>query len=48
MWARVGSAAEQRAVSSLRADLGSGRWADRNHDIISLDTAELGARLLLT
>jgi hypothetical protein len=48
VWARVGPAAEQRAVSNLRADLASGRWADRNHDIISLDTAELGARLLLT
>ena len=47
-WARIGRAAEQRAVSNLRADLSSGRWADRNHDIISLDTAELGARLLLT
>jgi SAM-dependent methyltransferase len=47
VWARVGPAAEQRAVHSLRTDLASGQWADRNHDITDLDTAELGARLLV-
>jgi SAM-dependent methyltransferase len=47
VWARVGPAAEQRAVRSLRADLASGRWAERNRGIIGLDTAELGARLLV-
>ena len=48
VWARVGPEPEQRAVRSLRADLVSGRWADRNRDLIALDAAELGLRLLVT
>ena len=48
VWARVGPVCEQRAVRSLRADLVSGRWAERNRDLIALDTAELGLRLLIT
>ncbi len=44
----MGPTVEQRAVGSLRADLNSGKWLERNHDIVDLDTAELGARLLLT
>src|SRR5690348_2710415 len=47
VWARVGPDAEQRAVHSLRADLVSGRWAERNRDIVDLDAAELGLRLLV-
>ncbi len=47
VWSSVGPVAEQRAVASLRADLASGRWAERNHDILELDVAELGARLLI-
>jgi SAM-dependent methyltransferase len=47
VWARVGPAAEERAVHSLRADLASGRWAGRNRDLIDLDAAELGLRLLI-
>ena len=47
-WARVGPRAEQRAVRSLRDDLASGRWAERNHDLAALDAAELGLRLLIT
>jgi hypothetical protein len=47
VWARVGPAAEQRAVRGLRADLASGRWAERNHDLVDLDAAELGDRLLV-
>src|SRR5215472_11766904 len=47
IWARVGPDAEQRAVRSLRADLGSGRWAERNRDLAGLDAAELGLRLLV-
>jgi SAM-dependent methyltransferase len=47
VWARVGPAAEQRAVRRLRADLASGRWAERNRDLGGLDTAELGDRLLI-
>jgi SAM-dependent methyltransferase len=46
VWARVGPEAEQRAVRSLRADLASGRWAERNRDLVALDAAELGLRLL--
>jgi SAM-dependent methyltransferase len=47
VWARVGPEAEQRTVRSLRADLDSGRWAARNRDLIALDEAELGLRLLI-
>ena len=47
VWARVGPQAEQRAVRSLRADLVSGRWAERNRDLAGLDAAELGLRLLV-
>jgi len=47
VWARVGPAAERRAVRSLRADLDSGRWAERNRDLTGLDAAELGLRLLV-
>jgi SAM-dependent methyltransferase len=48
VWAKVGPQAEQRAVRNLRADLVSGRWAERNRDLVALDTAELGLRLLVT
>jgi SAM-dependent methyltransferase len=47
VWARVGPEAEQRAVGQLRADLASGRWAERNRELIGLDQAELGLRLLI-
>jgi SAM-dependent methyltransferase len=47
VWDAVGSDAEHRAVHSLRDDLASGRWAERNRDLIDLDEAELGARLLI-
>jgi SAM-dependent methyltransferase len=47
VWASVGPDAEQRAVRSLRDDLASGRWAERNRDIVDLDAAELGLRLLV-
>src|SRR5258708_4045577 len=48
IWARVGPDAEQRAVHSLRDDLASGRWAERNRDLVALDAAELGALLLIS
>jgi SAM-dependent methyltransferase len=48
VWARVGLEAEQRAVRSLRDDLVSGRWAERNRDLVALDAADLGLRLLVT
>ena len=47
VWTAVGPDAEQRAVRSLRADLASGRWAERNHDLLDLDAAELGLRLVI-
>jgi hypothetical protein len=47
VWTRVGLQAEQRAVAHLRDDLISGRWADRNRDLLALDAAELGLRLLV-
>ena len=48
VWARVGLDAERRAVRSLRDDLVSGRWAERNRDLLALDSAELGLRMLVT
>jgi SAM-dependent methyltransferase len=47
VWARVGPEAEQRAVRKLREDLASGRWAERNRDILALDTAVFDSRLLI-
>ena len=47
VWAKVGPDVEQRAVHSLRDDLASGRWAERNRDLVDLDAAELGLRLLI-
>jgi SAM-dependent methyltransferase len=47
VWAKVGPDAEQRAVRHLRDDLASGRWAERNSDLVDLDAAELGLRLLI-
>ena len=46
-WTRVGPQAEQRAVRDLRGDLASGRWAERNRELLGLETAELGLRLLI-
>jgi SAM-dependent methyltransferase len=47
MWASVGPDVEQRAVRCLLDDLASGRWADRNRDLLDVDAAELGLRLLV-
>ena len=47
VWDAVGPDAEQRAVRSLGDDLASGRWAERNRDLVDLDAVELGARLLI-
>ncbi|MYX14265.1 hypothetical protein GTY67_12750 [Streptomyces sp. SID8374] len=33
--------------AGLRDDLSSGRWAERNRDLVALDRAELGLRLLV-
>jgi SAM-dependent methyltransferase len=47
VWTKVGAAAEQRAVDALQRDLDSGRWAERNGDLLQLDAADLGLRLLV-
>jgi SAM-dependent methyltransferase len=47
VWARVGQEAEQRAVHGLREDLASGRWAERNRDLLGLDAAAFDSRLLI-
>jgi hypothetical protein len=47
VWDAVGPDAERRAVQSLGNELASGRWAERNHDLVDLGAAELGARLLI-
>jgi SAM-dependent methyltransferase len=47
VWTLVGPQAEQRAVARLREDLSSGRWAERNSDVVALDAADLGLRLLI-
>ena len=47
VWTRGGPDAEQRAVNKLRNDLSSGRWAELNREIVDLDAAELGLRLLV-
>jgi DNA-binding transcriptional MerR regulator len=47
VWTRVGPEAERRAVNALSDDLSSGRWAERNREIVALDAAELGLRLLV-
>ena len=48
VWARAGPDVEQRAVRSLRDDLASGRWAERNRDLLDLEAAELDSRLVIT
>ncbi len=47
VWAQVGPAAEQRAVEALAVDLSSGLWHRRNQELLALQEAELGARLLI-
>lgn len=47
VWTRVGPQAERRAVARLGDDLSSGRWTERNPELLDLDAAELGLRLLV-
>lgn len=47
VWTRVGPDVEQRAVRALGDDLASGRWSERNNELLDLDAAELGLRLLV-
>jgi SAM-dependent methyltransferase len=47
VWSRVGAAAEDRAMRALRTDLASGRWIERNEQLMGLDAADLGGQLLI-
>ncbi|MFF5110529.1 hypothetical protein [Streptosporangium sp. NPDC000509] len=47
VWTRGGPDVERRAARNLRDDLASGRWAERDRDLVDLDAAELGLRLLV-
>ncbi len=47
VWNAVGPEVERRAVRNLRKDLESGRWAERNRELVDLAEADLGARLLV-
>lgn len=47
LWAKVGPKAEQRAVRDLGRDLASGRWTERNRELLDLESAELGLRLVI-
>ncbi len=47
VWTSVGAEEERRAVRRLGEDLASGRWAERNGDLLDLEEAELGLRLLV-
>lgn len=47
VWARVGKHAEQRVVDALTADLANGAWSERNPELGDLESADLGARLLI-
>jgi hypothetical protein len=46
-WAGVGPEAERRGGRGRPVDRGSGRWGERNRDLLTLDAAELGLRLLV-
>jgi len=39
--------AERRAVTALAEDLDSGAWAERNAELLNLESIDLGARLLV-
>jgi len=48
VWTAVGPDVERRVVRDLGADLASGRWAERNAELVDLEAAELGARVLIS
>lgn len=47
VWSRVGEEAERRAVDALASDLRSGRWEARNGELLALEQADVGARLVV-
>lgn len=47
VWARLGADIEQRVMRELSRDLSSGRWAGRNEELLDLQEADFGLRLLV-
>ncbi len=47
VWGRLGAEAEHRAVTALAGDLSSGAWRQRNRELLDLEQADVGARLLV-
>jgi Methyltransferase domain len=47
VWHLVGRDVEERVVCDLRADLESGRWAERNSGLLDLDEIDIGGMLLI-
>jgi SAM-dependent methyltransferase len=47
LWSTLAPGVEERAVRCLEADVASGRWAERNRDLVGLDAADVGLRLLI-
>ncbi|HEY1689282.1 MAG TPA: class I SAM-dependent methyltransferase [Solirubrobacteraceae bacterium] len=47
VWAQVGEQVERRVLSALAQDLDSGAWAERNAELLDLESIDLGARLLV-
>jgi SAM-dependent methyltransferase len=47
LWSKLGPGVEDRAVRNLGDDLASGRWAERNGELLDLEAADVGLRLLI-
>jgi SAM-dependent methyltransferase len=47
LFARIAPRVVERGVARLRADLGSGAWAARNHELLDADALDLGHRLVV-
>lgn len=45
-FARIDVAILERGLNRLRADLSSGRWTDRNRDVLALDAVDVGYRVV--
>jgi SAM-dependent methyltransferase len=47
VWSRLGSEVVAKAVGELARDLESGAWLAKNRELLRLEAAELGGRLLI-
>ena len=47
VWVGVGPVVERRVVATLRGDVDSGAWHARNGELLEVEAADLGARLLV-